>query len=394
MSWGWPILCALLVLAPVPAGAAELLLVAGRAGTTPRDRSLNVRLGQAVQVHVVVRTRQGKRTRYYSDAPGLVLRGRRIRRRQLRPLSQLGVNDICWYRVEPRPHHTFTPPPNKGNPAYSNAILFGRHHGKWLGHDEIEYHETAIAGAHGPSLTVTRTRPTHPRVDVNGGLGTMRYRATLRLADGTLLASPGSESRNRGGISARVLRVTFRGGDGLPGYLRGYFNVPNVFGSAGSGRSHQAELYQGADCADVIIGAARRAGARIPYTSVSGLVRHLRPLTGVLLMTRESITATTGERKGQPVELRFGKQVQPGDIMLINYQGFNGSPRRWDHIAVIDRDLGVRGQLDPRDPVLHMGYLFGLVDEPMLTQAPAQIQLLRLKPRLLRAIKRQQRRTR
>jgi hypothetical protein len=52
-----------------------------------------------------------------------------VSRHRLRPLARLNVTQITWYRVEPRPHHTFTAPPTKGNPAYSNAVLFGPRHG-------------------------------------------------------------------------------------------------------------------------------------------------------------------------------------------------------------------------------------------------------------------------
>jgi len=82
------------------------------------------------------------------------------------------------------------------------------------------------------------------------------------------------EKRSRRGISPRVLRVTFRSDDTLIGYMRGYFNVPDVFGSGGSGRTHQTALYQGADGADVITAAVREAGGRIAFTSVLGFRRY------------------------------------------------------------------------------------------------------------------------
>ena len=362
-------------------GRARLDLVAGPAGSALRDRAVNVRLGQPVRICAVLRN--GRRV--FADTEGaLVLRGRRLHR--ARPTAELGPLRWRWWRIEPRPHHVETEPPNPGNPAYSNAVLFGPRHGEWLGYDRIEYQETEIQGARESCISVDRTHPSHPKVDVNGGLGTMRYKASVEL-DGASLASPGMESRDRGGISPRVLRVTFRSGDGLTGYLRGYFNVPNVFGSAGSGRTHQAELYQGADCADVIIGAARELGARMRYTSARGLARYARPTTARLLMTKEAIFELDADGKaGKRVHLDLASDVRPGDIMLIDYVGFDGSPRSWDHVAVIDRDAGaVRGELDPQDPVLHMGYLYGLTEEPAATQAPAVIQLFRLKASVLRA---------
>jgi hypothetical protein len=371
------------------ASSTKVLLVAGRAGKILRNRAIQARIGERISIHVVVRQRVGGRMRTYTDAPLIALDGRRIRPPRLRPLAELGgLSAITWHRVEPHPHHTdATAFPNKGNPAYSNAVLFGPDHGRWLGYDRIEYHQTPIAGASGGTLTVTRTRPSHPRININGGLGTMRYGVTLRLND-EVLSSPGAQALIRGGISPRVMRVTFRSNDSFVGYLRGYFNVPNVFGSGGSGRTHQAELYQGADCADVIIGAARAAGSRLPYTSVLGLKRYTQAVTGRLLMTKEGIFSADDQDTRQRVRLRFGSDVYPGDIMLIDYVGFDGSPRTWDHIAVIDRDGGVSGELDPQDPILHMGYLFGLTEEPAWEEAPAHIKILRFRSGVRRAFAR------
>jgi len=410
-----PVIVLATAILPAAASAAPLAvrLVAGPVGGRLDSRAVKARLGDPVRVCAMIQLGSGRRARFFADPDVVYINGRRLRGRRLLPTralareagSQTARNLVWrWYRVEPRPHHVDTPPPNEGNPAYSNATLFGASHGKWLGYDQIEYHETLIVGQSGSCITVDRTHPTHPKVDVNGGLGTMRYKASVTLDGGVpclsctrgthsgggppprVLSSPGMESRGRTGISAAVLRVTFRSADTLTGHLRGFFNVPNVFGSGGYGRRHQTELYQGADCADVIIGAAREGGARLAYTSVLGFRRHARPTTGKLLMTREGMFHADGPERGRAVKLRFGEEVHPGDIMLIDYAGFDGSPRSWDHIAVVDRDRGVRGQLDPQDPVLHMGYLFGLTEEPAATQAPAVIQLLRFRPSILRAI--------
>ena len=377
------------------AGDASVFLVAGVGGAVPRDRHVNARLGQKVQVHAVVRVGRGRRARYHADVASFRHRGRLVRGKKVRPLSALGSLRWRWYRVEPRPHHVHTTPPNKGNNAYSNAVLFGKSHGKWIGYDKIEYTEGLIPGARGPSISPSRTRPTHPRVDVNGGLGTMRYKVSVELDRGQKLSSHGMESQITGGISPKVFRVTFRAGDDLVGYLRGFFNVPNVFGSGGHGRRHQTDRYQGADCADVIIGAVRAAGYPMAYTSVAGLKRFARPVTERLLLTKKGVFYADGPRKGQPAVVPFGRGgVRPGDLMLIDYYGFTGSPRSWDHIAVVDRDRGVPGRFDPEDPVLHMGYLYGLTEEHARGEAPAYVRFLRFRPAVFRAIKRKAARAR
>jgi hypothetical protein len=62
-------------------------------------------------------------------------------------------------------------------------------------------------------------------------------------------------------------------------------------GFQGICKTHQTELFQGADCADVITGAARLGGARMAYTSVMGLRRYARPISPVLLLDEKGIFA-------------------------------------------------------------------------------------------------------
>jgi hypothetical protein len=90
---------------------------------------------------------------------------------------------FAWSLVEPHPHHVKLKPANEGNSAYSNAVLFGPRHGTWIGYDRIEYYESALPAERSPTLTVRRATPTNPKVNVHGGLGTMRFKVTVRLGD-------------------------------------------------------------------------------------------------------------------------------------------------------------------------------------------------------------------
>ena len=392
-----PALGVLLLSSAAAAGPARsAFVVAAPPGRPAAREAVDARIGVPVTLYAVVREGRGGRATYYTDAPSLRDGQRRVSVRRIRPFSALGAADVRWYQVEPRQHHTATTPPNDGNPAYSNCVLFGPRHGRWLGYDSLEYHETPLVDARGAAqLVVRRARPTEPRLAARKGLGTMRYKVEVQLAGGTagdVLASPGAEAVGRGGIRPEVTRISFRRGDDLVGYLTSYFNVPNVFGSAGPTTRHQTELYQGADCADVIIGAARRAGARLDYTSVSGLARHARPITDRLLLDRSGVTYAEGARAGLPVELVFGEDVREGDIMLIDYVGFLASPRGWDHVAIVSGDRGRPGRFDPADVVLHMGYLYGLTEGTAGSQSPAYVQFLRWNRSVRRAFERHQRR--
>lgn len=348
------------------------------------------RAGQQVALYAVVAVGQGKDRRYVTAAPSLVVAGRRVPSARLRtPDGQL---QFVWSLVEPYPHHVNVPPPNPGNPAYSNAQLFGPNHGRWLGYDSLEYHETVLPDEHAATLVVTKAAPTDPHVNVHGGLGTMRYKVSVsgpvpgQPKTSFTAASPGAEAREEHGISRRVMRTSFRRGDDIPGLLTAFFNVPNVFGSGGTGEKHQTELFQGADCADVIIGALRAVGVKLPYSSVTGLFNHATAVTPKLLLDETGLHAFADGSPGDPVHLRFGADVQAGDIMLIDYLNAEGLPRTWDHVAIVSADAGIAGEFDPRDLVMHMGYLYGLTEAPAESEGPAVVQFLRWKPSVTKAL--------
>jgi hypothetical protein len=368
-----------LLLFALPAAAApRAVVLASIDGAAARRGPIEAQRGQTVTLYPAVR-RGG---RWFTSAPKV----RGVSKRKLRALADLGPDlRISWRLVEPTPHHVETPPPNFGNPAYSNAVLFGRRHGTWLGYDTLEYEQREVAQS--PSLVVKQAQPTHPKlVAQSRGLGTVRYSVAL-TAGAKAWASPGPEAVAQGGISPRVFRISYRGADDLVGWLESLYNVPNVFGSAGKGRAHQTDRHQGADCADVIVGAARKAGARIDYTSVSGLYRETTPRSERLFLDQDGLHRIEADGSHTPVVLRWGKDVQRGDLMLIKYKVADFTGRKWDHIGVLGDDAGTVGAFDVADPVLHIGYLYGLVSETAGSHGPAVVQFSRFKRRHQRALR-------
>jgi hypothetical protein len=108
-------------------------------------------------------------------------------------------------------------------------------------------------------------------------------------------------------------------------------------------------------------------------------------VTPRLRLEAEGLRFQDGPAADQPAPIAFGRDVRPGDLVLLDYLGFDGSPRTWDHVGVLAADRGLPGRLDPADAILHLGYLHGLVEEPASTQAPAIIQVLRFVPSVERA---------
>lgn len=373
-------LSCLALTAPAEAAPSRTLFIAGQLDEGPaEDGPIEARVGQTVTLYAVVREGRGRRAIFYTDAGALKIGRRAVPQRRLRPLGDLGVRDPSWRQVEAQPKHSATPSPNEGDPTYSNTVLYGPDHGKWLGYDTLEYFETPLEGA-SSSRQLSGIQPSPPWRPRPEGVGTMRYAVSLTLPDGARLSSPGLEDQTSRGIAPSVYRVSFRRADDLVGWLESLHYVPYVFASAGHGDRHQADRHQGADCADVIIAAARKAGQRRPYTHVAGFYKVSRAVTPLLWLDETGVYGLTdkGER-GAPVSIPFGEGgVQRGDLMVIDYVGFDGHSRTWDHVGVLARDEGQRGRLDPADPVLHMGRTDGLESEPASAQGPAVVHFLRL----------------
>lgn len=278
--------------------------------------------------------------------------------------------EISWQRIEPRMAHLNTPAPNPGLRVYANAVIFGPRHGKWLGYDRLEFIESPIPQAAGPSLTLRDARPANfvaPRPADHEGLGVMRLAASVRLGAATWKTA-GIEDAAVAQIPPRVFRYSFRAGDGFIGWLTAFYNVPYLFGSAGDGARNQADLFIGADCADVLVAALRRAGLpRMHYTNVGGVMDQLTRLKHEAVVRpcppEQPACASTSDPP-----LRFGTDVRPGDILAVDYLGAGELPRALDHIVVLVSDSGPQGVPDgvlgPHDLVFDSG------DERALKLAP------------------------
>lgn len=290
---------------------------------------------------------------------------------------------VRFFRVESTLAHVAFAPPNPGNVAFSNAVLFGPRHGRWIGYDRLEYTQSPVVNGGGFELgegfvRVSGARPSDPRRDVHGDAGSVWIAAEVTLPDGSVVATASARDVDRIGLSANVMRVSFRESNDFVGWLSTYFNVPDVFGSNGSsGAMHQTDRYTGADCADVLIGAMRAAGAAgMQYTSVAGIGTYANAVSGVLRFAPEGAATT----------LRWGSDARRGDMVAIDYSAdpHNELPRAWDHIGVLVRDSGPNGQPDgvlgPEDVIRHMGVM-GLADGPIGAQGPIRAVLWRWRAR-------------
>ena len=283
-----------------------------------------------------------------------------------------------WSLVEPHGFRTSKATNGATSEFYSNVSTEPRTFGKWLGFDKIDYFETVTRPWSRVVQIPAKIVATETDAVQLAGLGTNRYKVELR---GSVVAtSAGDEATDTYGILPTVHRVSIRNGDDFLGWLTSYMLVPEVFGSAGGGRLHQTERFTGADCADVMVGAIRRAGRTdLDYTNVAGLPDYAVTIAHATLVDEHGVPE-------HPID-----GVKVGDMIRIDYGGAlaHHTPRDWDHVAALWEDKsdpdgpfhgGPDGKLDGFDLVIHMGHP-RLIIEPLARQAPATVDVLRWRKR-------------
>jgi hypothetical protein len=331
------------------------------------DAPTEARIDQKAELAVVVV--DGKRVLAPDGITKVKLAGKQRTTKRLAATVQ-------WSIIEPHGFRTKPAANGATSDFYSNVSTEAKSFGKWLGYDQIEYFERVVR-AWGDAKPIAATIATAEEATMQvPGLGTLGYKAEVKLGDVTL-ATAGAEATDTFGWLPSVHRVSIRRDDTFLGFLSEYLLVPEVFGSAGGGKNHQTERFTGADCADVMVGAMRRKGTKLAYTNVAGLPSYAKTIAG----------ATELDEAGMPDHVIDGVQV--GDLIRIDYGGElrNHTPRAFDHVAALWEDRsdpngpkkgGPDGKLDGFDLVIHMGHP-RLKIEPLSGQSPATIDVLRWK---------------
>ena len=358
------------------ADTIERAVVVGRVDNgTWTDAATEARLDQKAELAAILVGKRGKQRIVLvpDGVTKLKLAGRTVPKQQL---ARLDAKSIRWSTVEP---HGFRDTPAKNGATsdfYSNVSTEKSSFGKWLGYDTIDYFEHVFA-EHGTAIITAEIKPSEAGAVQITGLGTLRFKVEVELADGTKHASAGAEAVDSFGILPSVHRVSVRSSDDFVGWLGAYLLVPEVFGSAGSGANHQTERFTGADCADVMVGAMRRMGKKLAYTNVAGLPQYATTIAAAVELNDQ----------GMPSHEIPGVKV--GDLIRIDYAGAlrHHTPRDWDHVAALWEDRSdpkgplkgaADGKLDGFDLVIHVGHP-RLEIEPLAGQSPATVDVLRWK---------------
>lgn len=348
------VIVCLTVLSPSLAWAQSSAQVVAKISGAHRfdTNPIQAKLGQDVELSVRLQNARGK----------------------LRPLP--AGTKVSWLHVMPRPGHKLPQKRNNGLRIYANSLMFGPNHGRWLGYTTLEYDSVEIQPRKGfqikgNTLTINKAHPTRAK-----GLGTIWIAAQLTLPNGKTIRTADETSVEPVGLSRKVIRVSFREDDTFVGWLGTYFHVPYVFGSTGI----QTSRYTGTDCADVMVGALHASGRkRFKFTSVVGLAKLARPITGDLFLTEQGKINT---EKGKAASLRWGRDFRSGDLVAMDFldDPDNELPRPLDHAAALVQDGSEKqpanGILDGSDILRHMS-IRGLVDERLKRMGHIRFRILR-----------------
>lgn len=315
-------------------GGMRIWLVLGTGDGPARNADATIGHDEDAVLGVVIRRSGG----FYSDLAQVEIDGQRV---HPVPMDELdGWKSVWWYKVE------------SAKVSYRNS---DRNRGWWAG---LEYEESL------DSVGRDVVRP----VDVSplrlGGMawdgvpvGTMRYRVAVEFRD-FVLSTPGAQSVEKGGVLPDVRRVSRKGGTGVPSvdHAMSLANLPYIWGSAHvHGKSvpgsHQAEMYIGADCADLVIASWRLSGAsRAGYSAVIPLIRAHSGSPFLRMIAGED----DGVLRDDAGAIPFGESgVEPGSALLWRF----GKSGRKGHAALLVEDRGKDGRpdsvLDTLDLVIH-----------------------------------------
>jgi hypothetical protein len=299
-------------------------LLSSIGGNPPSDQPLYPQNRDRFYLYIAIETIDNGQTTWYCRVPEFTLKGKKFQDISNWDPRKQGELKIDWLKLEWN---------RKKKKHYNNC------HPSWHW-AAIDYHETPFkSGNH----QLMKIRGDCRATDLlnKSDLGTMRFKATISL-NGQKFSSPGIEKTWRGGLSDEILRVSRLGRDGNPllKWARAFYNLPYIWGSAGTNdENHQSERFVGADCADLVVAAGRKAGyTNLSYCSTKTLKKYTETIAKVKLDPRSGRFIHVDNNK----PLRWGRDFKTGDLAF-------GSR----HVGFLSRDRGNRRWLDHSDRIIH-----------------------------------------
>lgn len=355
--------CVLLPLAPEAEAASQVRFIEARivssidsSATVADDTPKYPVPKQNVTLYLVLKAVIDGHEMYYTDAPAVKLGGKDIQGDSISgwPEGHHGPLEIKWYKVEPMDKYL------------SNTE--GGWHWEHVRHAETLFEEGDWSVKADVNPTILRTRT---------GMGTMRFKASVSLGDMTV-SSPGAGAYSRSGIKDSVHRISVRGNTGvaLIDWAYSFMNLPYIWGSetpTGRQSDHQSERFIGADCADFIVAAARRAGYKMRYGGSHNLSPS-DPAGYTVDIAKQPRLGRDGVYRDGDKKIIFGPGgALPGDIVFFK--------RR--HVGILVKDTPPMGFLSPNDSMLHALWKEPRED-PISGSYPPPFSIVRLKGSLLK----------
>ena len=288
-------------------------------------------LDKKVELYAILKAKVGREKVYFTDAPKIKIGGKTIKPKSIKRMSGCRDIKVEWFKLEP----------TKGNYAYVRDT------------NPIDYKETSFSKDPAVEADVHPTILRDQFKEIPQGVGVMHYRLIIKTENGAF-ATSGVESRQLGGLSDRVHRISYRPNTrSWVDFTFELFETPYVFASLRT----QVDSQIGSDCADLVVYAKRReeqeekGKPRTEYTFSTGL----RSKTRTTLVTRVDSKDHEHliDEKGNPIY--FGK-VKEGDI--VYYPPIKGI----GHTAILYSDSGIKGYLDCADLIIQT-----LAHEPEIT---------------------------
>ena len=278
-----------------------------------------------VNLNLVLEANQNGKKQYFSELSDIIVDGKKIQTDKISKWdsAKYGKLSINWFKVEP----------TQKNISNTDPVWH------W---EKVNYVETLFQKN---AWTIKAdVNPTY--LTPQNNKGTMRFKAQVKYGNKSI-STPGAESYGKIGIKDNVHRISVKGNTGNPiiDWAYSFMNQPYIWGSAtptGKSKDHQSEKYIGADCADLVVAAARKAGHNIEYGG-SHNISPLNKRRDTEFISREPGLYTDGAyRKGKELVVIGPGNVKVGDIVLYNR-----------HVGILSKDLPPKGILSENDLIIH-----------------------------------------
>jgi len=321
----------------------DVFVVSSVNGAIATDKAKNAKIEDKVKLYCVAQMKDNDQSFYYTTADKIKLEDKVIDESLIKKWNeQNGKIGIEWFKVESEGYNYYN--------GERTQVQNGKAVRAWLW-DKIKYVETPIYSWDNHFECKADVTPSAVS-DRGQGTGTMRYKVKVKY-ENQIKESPGKESVYSGerGITNKVHRISIRKDDSYAGWLHSFFNLPYIWGSdklTKDEKTHQSEMFIGADCADLVVAGRRIMGYDIPYFASYGFAKngiyekYADRIVNIADLRENGIFYNGDKKIKISTDASNTKDVKIGDIVY-----FGG------HVGVLSEDNNPKGVLDTNDKYIN-----------------------------------------